>query len=383
VDSDELYALVFEASRQLLGPQQRHWLDRLEQNRERLQSLLDEFLAGGDSERALALAGALAPFWWMRGHTTAGRERMDRVLALSGGGASARAAALVGAGSLAYAAGDFRRSRNLYEQAIPLLRAAGEELDLARALDRAGMAARQLMELPQAQALHTEALEVLERVGTAAERALCLNNLGVVAFFRGDLEAAQAYHRQGLALRQECGDVRGQASSLNNLGQVSCFAGDLSAARASIEQGLVLRRELGDPWGVAGSQVNLAVVHARVGGHATARRHLGEALAGFRGVGDPLGLCECLEAGAELAQAEGRLTDAISLCASATLRRGRLPAPLSPLHGRALADLLAEIRTSLGEEAFAASWQEGLDGSDLVLERLARGLKGETQNHPG
>jgi len=383
VDSDALYALAIETGRQLLGPRQRLWLDRLEANCEQLETLLDGFVTGGDAERALTLAGALAPFWWMRGHTAAGQERMGRVLALPGGSVAARAAALVGAGSLAYAAGDFRRSRALYEQALPALRVTGKELDLARALDRAGMAARQQMELAQAQGLHAEALELLQRVGTAAERALCLNNLGVVAFYRGDLEAAQAHHCQALALRQACGDVRGQASSLNNLGQVSCFAGDLAAARACMEQGLALRRQLGDPWGVAGSQVNLAVVHARRGDLAAAWHHLGEALAGFRGVGDPLGLCECLEAGAELARAEGRLADAVLCCAAAAFRRERLPAPLSPLHGRALADRLGEIRASLGEEGFAASWQAGLDGSDFVVERLASGLKGETRSHPG
>jgi tetratricopeptide (TPR) repeat protein len=373
-DRAELYALAIEASRQLLGPQQRLWLDRLEENRERLDSLLEESLTAGDSERALTLAGVLAPFWWMRGHTAAGREWVDRALALPGGSDAARATALVGAGSLAYAAGDFRRSRTLYEQALPLLRAIGKELDLARALDRAGMAARQQMELAQAQGLHAEALDLLERVGTAADRALCLNNLGVVAFFRGDLEAAQAHHRQALTLRQECGDVRGQASSLNNLGQVARCAGDLAVARACMEQGLELRRQLGDPWGVAGSQVNLAAVHARQGDLAGARHHLGEAMAGFRDVGDPLGLCECLEAGAELAQAEGRLSDAVLCCAAAAFRREQLPAPLSPLHGRAQADLLGEIRTALGEEGFAAAWKEGQEGSDLVLERLARGL---------
>src|SRR5262249_4604233 len=222
----------------------------------------------------------------------------------------------------------------------------------------------------RAQGLHVEALPILERVGTAAERALCLNNLGVLALFRGDLAAAEAYHRQALAQRQEGGDVRGQASSLNNLGQVARFAGDLPSARTCMEQGMALRQQLGDPWGVAGSQVNLAVVHTRLGGHATARRHLGEALAGFRGVGDPLGLCECLEAGAELAHAERRLADAVTCCAAAALRREQLPAPLSLLHGRALADLLGEVRTSLGEEGFAAAWRESQDGSDVVLERL-------------
>jgi tetratricopeptide (TPR) repeat protein len=380
---ESLQAFAVEASRHLLGPDQRQWLERLDQERERLEALLDKYIADGDSERALTLAGALAPFWWMRGHTAAGREQVDRVLATLGGSAAARADALVGAASLAYAAADFLRSRDFYEQALPLLRATGSDIDLARALDRAGMAARQLMELAEARARHAEALAVFERVGNPAEKALCLNNLGVVAFFRGELDAALTYHSQALALRQECGDVRGQASSLNNLGQVARFTGDLTAARDCMEQGLALRWELGDAWGAAGSHVNLAVVQVRRGELAAARHHLGEALTGFQRVADPLGLCECLEAAAELAHAEGQLTNAVYSCAAAAIRRGQLPAPLSPIHERNLARLLGELRALLGEEAFTAAWQIGQAAGQDVLMRLAGARWGDRRTASG
>jgi hypothetical protein len=144
-----------------------------------------------------------------------------------------------------------------------------------------------------------------------------------------------------------------------------------------MEQGLGLRRQLGDPWGVAGSHVNLAVVRALAGDIAAARHHLREALAGFRGVSDPLGLCECLEAGAELARSEGRLVDAVLCCAAAESRRERLPAPLSPLHRQDLAGLLGELRAALGEEGFAAAWRQGHHESDAVVERLTGEVAGE------
>jgi ATP/maltotriose-dependent transcriptional regulator MalT len=199
---------------------------------------------------------------------------------------------------------------------------------------------------------------------------LCLNNLGVVAFFRGDLDAARAYHQEALALRDQAGDTRGKASSLNNLGQVARFAGDPTTARAWMEQGLALRRQLGDCWGVAGSRVNLAAVHADVGDLAAARTHLREAVAGFHAVGDPLGVCECLEVGAELAQAEGRLADAVRWFSSAAFRRGRLPAPRSPLLERIVTARLAELRAILGDEAFEAAWREGDETGAAVLEGL-------------
>ncbi len=251
-----------------------------------------------------------------------------------------------------------------------MLPATGRELDLARVLDRAGMAARQLMELPAAHRLHSQALDIQRCVGSPTEQALCLNNLGVVAFFRGDLDSARAYHQEALALREQAGDVRGKASSLNNLGQAARFAGDLVAARDWMEQGLALRRQLGDRWGVAGSQVNLAAVYAHLSDLAVARSHLREAIAGFQAVGDPLGICECLEAGAELAHVEGRLTDAVRFFSAATFRREHLPAPRSPLLERTVTELLAELRVTLGEDVYRAAWRQGQETSGAVLDQL-------------
>jgi hypothetical protein len=368
--SDELYDLGLAADEHLLAPEQGAWLDWLDQYREPLDALLERLIDAGDAERALALAGALSRYWWMRGHAATGRGRVERALALAGGSAAARAAALLGAGGLAYATGDFHTARQEYEQAVHLLRATGLEVDLARALDRAGMATRQLMDLAAANELHARALEIQRRLGTPAEQALCLNNLGVVAFFRGDPGTARAYHREALALRERTGDTRGTASSLNNLGQVALVAGEPATARDLSEQGLALRRGLGDRWGIAGSQVNLAVACASLGDLEAARDHLGEAVAGFRAVRDPLGLCECLEAGAELAHARGRITDAVRALSAATLRREQLPAPRPPLHERAVTARLAELRTALGEEAFAEACRKGRLTGEMELDRL-------------
>jgi Tfp pilus assembly protein PilF len=370
LESEELYVFALDADQQLLGPDQEIWLERLEQKWEPLQALLEQFVAARDIEGALRLSAALARFCWMRGHTPAGRAWLQRVLSLPGGSDEARAKILVGAGSLAYAAGDFRGAWGHYKTLLPLLRISGRELDLADALDRAGMAARQLMRLADAQTLHTEALEIQRRLGTPAEQALCLNNLGVVLFFRGDLDAAQAYHEEALGLREQVGDVRGKASSLNNLGQVARFAGDLVAARAFMEQGLLLRQQLGDRWGVAGSQVNLAAIHVCLGDLAAARVHLREAAAGFRAVEDPLGHCECLEAAAELAHAEGRLAEAVRFFSAALFRRERLPAPHSPVLERAVVERLSVLRKALKDEAFDEAWGEGRDICGAVLQQF-------------
>lgn len=386
--TDELLALAQEANRHLLGPDQAQWLAYLERERPSLEALLDRHIASGQSEKALSLAGALARFWWMRGHAAGGLALTRRALALPGGSERARASALIGAGSLLYATGDFRAAREHHERAVKLLQAGDPGLDAeppdslldatppdslpsaARALDGAGMAARQSMDLADAAALHARALGILCRAAAPAEMASCLNNLGVVAFFRGDLAVAEEHHQEALALRERAGDARGKASSLHNLGQVARFAGDIAAARSLTEQGLAIRRALGDVWGMAGSHCNLAIVTARLGDFDAARAHLREAIAGFRAVSDPLGLCECMEAGAELAAAERRWPDVVALITSAADRREALPAPRAPVHSHALAGLLAEARDALGEDAYAAALHEQREPADEVLARL-------------
>ena len=97
--ADELYALALEADQHLLGPQQGLWLERLDREREGLHALLEQMIDAGESTRALTLAGALARFWWMRGHTVTGRQRMAAALALPGGSEESRTLAWLGAGA--------------------------------------------------------------------------------------------------------------------------------------------------------------------------------------------------------------------------------------------------------------------------------------------
>jgi tetratricopeptide (TPR) repeat protein len=382
-DTDDLHELAQEANRHLLGPDQAEWLARLDREQPALEALLEGFVAAGEGEKALSLAGALARYWWMRGHAAAGLVLTRRALALPGGSERARAAALIGAGSLLYATGDFRGARDHHERAVKLLQTGEPDSNAeppessvdvtppeslpsaARALDGAGMAARQSMDLVDAAALHARALGILCRAAAPAEMALCLSNLGVVAFFRGDLAVAREHHEEALALRERVGDTRGRASSFNNLGQVARVAGDLASARILTERALRIRRRLGDVWGAAGSYCNLAIVTARLGDTTAARSYLREALAGFRAVSDPLGICECLEAGAELAGAEGRWADAVALVTTASERREALPAPRPPIHANILAGLLADARAALGEDAYAVALRERRDTEDL------------------
>ena len=85
------------------------------------------------------MAGALAQFWQIRGHSAEGTAWLERALALSGSASDlARAEVLATSAAMATDLGDFARAESLLAEAIVLLRAAGAAEDLAARLIELG-----------------------------------------------------------------------------------------------------------------------------------------------------------------------------------------------------------------------------------------------------
>jgi len=150
-------------------------------------------------------------------------------------------------------------------------------------------------------------------------RAKALNGAGNLAYRQGDYATARALYEESLAIRRELGDKNGIADSLSNLGEMAKEQGDYAAARALYEESLAIRRELGDKYGIAYT----------------------------------------LEAIAELAAAQGQSEPAAKLWAAADALREAIGSPLPPKEKEELDRNVALMRASLGEEAFAAAWEQG------------------------
>ena len=104
--------LAEELERELVGPQQAIWLERLEQEHENLRAALDWLLQQDEDadetqhrvEIAMRLVGALRRFWQMHGHLNEGQTFTEKALSASEGiqiSTQARAKALIAAGTLA------------------------------------------------------------------------------------------------------------------------------------------------------------------------------------------------------------------------------------------------------------------------------------------
>lgn len=212
--------LVGRASRELTGPRQRAWFERLADRHADIGQALDFLEAAGEGAAGLRLGAPLWRYWIARGHMREGRDRLTRSLAAAApdDAADARAEALEGLGIILQELGDPRAAR-------------------ARLL---------------------EALGLWERIGEDMHLASTLNHLAWLALNLGDLWEAEAHARRALGMHRERGDARGEAVSLNNLGWIALYRGDPAAAEPLLADALHLRERAGDTRGIAFAQANLA-----------------------------------------------------------------------------------------------------------------------------
>lgn len=393
---DWYLALAERTEPMLLGPDE-GCLDRLEIEHDNLRAALEQSLRSGEVEAGLRLAGALSRFWQVRGYWTEGRQWLETGLDASSGTAPAlRAKAMNAAGILALNQGDYERARALSEASLVIqreledkrgigsslrilgnvmyeqgnYRAAGElheqSLAYGREVDDKHAVAASLVNLAivadhegdygRAVSLCEESLTLFREVRDTRGTAFALNMLGILASDQGDYVTARSRYEESLVIQRELGDKRGIASSLSNLARVAREQSDYTAARALYEESLALRRELGDKQGIASSLANLGLVAWRQGDYSRATTLFGESLIMRRAQGNKAGIAECLEGFARVAQDPER---AARLFAAAAAVRAVVGAPLPPSDRPDYDRQLNAIRNGLGQEGFAAAWEQG------------------------
>jgi predicted ATPase len=250
--------LAEEAEAQLIGEEQREWLDRLDAEHDNLRAALGWSLEHVP-ESALHLANALWGFWATRGHITEGRQWLERVLEdLSR--SSERMRASLGAALLAARQDDYKNTI-LYAQ---------ESLSLAQELRNDAGAARALIELGSAWLQQGD----IKRAGSAIENAAALakgaedpillvrafNNLANVRSAEGLSEEAISLYKEGARVAEAASDKRGIMMTLIGLGEMAAFAGDGEESKTALYRVLALSRELGDSFYEAGALINLGIV---------------------------------------------------------------------------------------------------------------------------
>ena len=134
--------LAERAATALASSEQADWLDLLALELDNIRAALDPSQQRGAGTESVQLAGALWHFWWIRGHLSEGRERLQRALDTGDSEAvppAIRARALDGAGVLAEAQGDVARAARFHEEALALWQTAGDRIGQARSLENLGL----------------------------------------------------------------------------------------------------------------------------------------------------------------------------------------------------------------------------------------------------
>lgn len=372
-------ALAEEVERNMRGPEQDVLLARLEQEHDNLRTVLDFCkVAGGrrqvepeeispaaftphPAEMGLRLAGALLPFWQVRGYWEEGRTWYETILSRveAQEPTQARGKSLLGAGALADLQGDYDSARALFLESLPLWEALEDKRGIAIALNSLGTVAWHQGDYDSARTFYESSLAMKREEGDLRGIANALNNLGLVAWNQRDYDSARAFYEESLAIRKELGDKVGLATSFHNLGTLTADQSDHDSARTFYEESLALKRELGNTAGIALTLHNLGNSACAQGDYIAARAHYMDSLVRWKKLEDKKGVAHSLEAFARLAAALGQMERTIRLRSASEALHDSLGARRSPNDQEEHDRDLAAARVALGESAFLALWAEG------------------------
>ena len=405
------WLLGYARQADLEGPDQGAWLDLLETDLENFRIGLED---GSAAEPRLELAGLLAPFWMVRGHTGLGRRWLEGALAAAGPGAPPRlrAAALDGLGQLAAVQADYEAQRSSQQESLAIWRALGDDARVASCLGDLGSAAHIRGEYAEARAMYAEALELANSAQDSRLMARCLSGLGRLALHQGDLVKATDYYTDSMAYFSRIGDLRRATLILGNLGVVALNRGEYDVARTRFEEHLGNARKIGDRKLIGGALTNLGSVVYNCGDLDTAAELHAEALALAEQVGDRrlasvaltnLGLvalarkdypaargylrrsldlaeavgerravAESLEELAGVEAAAGEMDRAAVLSGASQALRAAIGAPVPAPDLARIDEALAAVRLALGDQQFEAARARGLALSAADAIALAR-----------
>ncbi len=371
----EYFLTLAEVSEpQLVGMEQKLWLDRLEREHDNLRAALAWATEGDKLLLAACLAGALGRFWDTHGHLHEGRHWLEAILnKISAGGeplpTALTAKLLVEAGALAAVQSDYSRSILLYEHALGLLRQEDNPRERANVLYRLARLRNETGDSAGAQEAAVESLALYKTLGDRLGMAYTLNMLGTVNFYSGHEPEGIEFYNQSLALYRQMEDKQGAANVLNNLGEIARLGGDYRRAAALYRESLEPCRQLGDQTGIAITLNNLGYMALNLGDCAEARAHFTEGLKVCQSLGSPRTTALALYGMAGVFGLEGRFREAAQLFGTAQALTEKIKTNYAPADQADFERQIASVRSHMGEVAWSAAWDLGyyMHFDDAVL----------------
>jgi len=232
----------------------------------------------------------------------------------------------------------------------------------AETLETLGLVYRETGDPRQAFLVYQEALEIRRAAGDEPGLASCHNHLGNLYYRTGKFSEAVTHYGIALETRRAAGDRRGTASTTNNLAGALLLQGKLRESAGYFEESRVIAEELGDARQLASILSNQGLLRSYEGRVDEAEQLHRESLRIHRERDDPAGQAHALNNLSTLAFERGRPDEAIALadeCIALWERAGRRGnvAKAWENRGRALLEIgrIAEAREAADAALDAAT----------------------------
>jgi predicted ATPase len=348
-------ALTSSAARELRGPHQGLWVERLHEELDNLRAAL-EWGSTEDPVAALTMAVGLDRFW-ARSQPLEGRQWLLRLVAVAPGApATLLAAARTAAADFAADVGQPQVGRAELEQVLHEWRGLEDPAGIARCLTLFALSGTGTTVLAERRAMLDEAVAQARRSTDRPVLTEALIFLGVATNSSGQRVLARKYLEEAVATARSVLDLRTLALALQLLGQLDEIEHRLKDARVRHAEALEVSIEAREPRLQTHSHIHLGMVSLAEGKDDESRWHFEASLAvrqvGYHQCGAILGL-------AQLAARAGRLRRALELFGAASLNDWD-----TVLYRTSYADMdiqpwIGDARQTLGSENVDAAWHAG------------------------
>jgi predicted ATPase/class 3 adenylate cyclase/DNA-binding CsgD family transcriptional regulator len=248
------------------GSEQIRWLERLEAERDNMRAALEWTLsAGGDTDIALRLSGALAWYWYNRAHQGEARNWLAQALGRGPGSPLSRVKALAGAGRLAHIQHDSATALPLLEESLALARRLGDRWWSAWSLHLIGRVAYFDGDAVTATSRGQECLALAQEIGDEWLEAWALHLIALAAYVGNDLDTARRYLSDSLTIRQRLGYLEGICLNLSLLAIIDYVEGDFPMAHRRMLEAVESQRNLNSGMIFASTLANLAALAITLG----------------------------------------------------------------------------------------------------------------------
>ncbi|HEV2653468.1 MAG TPA: response regulator transcription factor, partial [Ktedonobacteraceae bacterium] len=381
--------------------QQRLWLARLEQEQENMRAALTFLWEHGERAKLAHMVGTLGWFWYMHGLLQEGQQWAMRALAagIESLPSNVRGKVISLAGVFAGFKGQNELAFMYCQESVPLCKESGDVRNLSASVYMLVHGLLAMGDVAAARTLAQETLAFVQQAGDkwAVGALSCMN--GSVALYESDYARAWQLHEQGIAIFEEEGDLCmnglirmmladvavaqhneeqarvliqqgikmfeqvGASWSLGSYfsfwGQIALNSGHLRRARFLLLEALQDLQQMGDQEGLIGEYTLLTQLAAREQNYSAARAFAERCIQTARSLKAQEAIIACLESLAAIVASQERAQWAAQLWGASEQFSQSVHVEIAQPMLDNRAPLVATVRESLGEQGFAALWEQG------------------------